>query len=466
MVIKIYDTLTKKKKILKPIDKTIVKIFLCGPTVYNYIHIGNARTITFFDTAVKYLRYKGYNVFYLQNITDIDDKIINKAVELKIPPKKVAEQYEHYYYEDMKSLGVNSVSKYARATSYIEEIKSQVERLVKKGFAYETNDGVYFEVSKFKDFGKLSHQDLNQIKEHSRIEENENKKNFEDFVIWKKKKFDYEPSWPSDFSLGRPGWHIEDTAITEKEFGSQYDIHGGAIDLIFPHHEAEIAQMESLSGKKPLVNYWMHAGFLNLSNEKMSKSLGNVFTLREMLRKYPASHLRYVFLSTKYTKPLDFTLEVMDNAKNSLERINEVIIKLNNYKNAIKDNKKIKSLIKKARLDFEKQMDDDFEIPNAISVIFNFINELNPIIAVYELSTKDAKSILTFFNELNNILGIFDMVEVIIPDHIKELVKKRDEARKKKDFKLSDELRDSIKQKGYYIDDTKGEPVIKKLSNL
>ncbi len=464
MVVKIYNTLTRKKEVLKLLKDKEIKLFVCGPTSYNYIHVGNARTFTFFDTLVKYLRYKGYNVFYLQNITDIDDKIINKALELKIPCKKLSEQYEHYYYEDMKSLGINSISKYARATSYIEEIKSQVKRLVENGFAYETNDGVYFEVSKFKGFGKLSHQDLSQIKEHSRIEVNENKKNSEDFVIWKKKKFDYEPSWPSDFSLGRPGWHIEDTAITEKEFGQQYDIHGGALDLIFPHHEAEIAQIESLS-KKPLVKYWMHAGFLNLSNEKMSKSLGNIYTLREMLRKYPAQYLRYIFLSTKYTKPLDFTLELMDNAKNSLDKFNEVIIKLNHYKNAIKDNKKIKVLIKNTRKEFEKHMNDDFEIPNAISVIFNFINEVNIIIASYELSTNDAKMILAFFEELNKILGIFTMEEIEIPDHIKDLVQKRDNARKNKDFNLADELRNKIKEKGYYIDDTKGESIIKKLSN-
>ena len=462
MVLKIYNTLSKKKEIFKPLGNKI-NLFVCGPTVYSFSHIGHGKAYVQFDVIVKYLRkFKGFDVFYLQNITDIDDKIINRSREQNVSTSVLSRQYTKYYFEDMKSLNVDSVSEYAKATSFIDEIKSQVKRLVNKGFAYETNDGVYFEVSKFKDYGKLSKQPLNKIKEGARVEVNENKKNPEDFVIWKKKKFDYEPAWDSDFSLGRPGWHIEDTAITEKYFGPQYDIHGGGADLIFPHHEAEIAQMESVSGKKPLVKYWLHSGFLKVNGQKMSKSLNNFFTIRDVLRKYKPQVLRYFFISSHYRDPLDFTFENLDNSKNSLCRINEFMIKLRNYRNAIHDSKKIDSVLKKYRLNFKKAMDDDFQTSKALSFIFEAVKEFNISLAEASISTNDSVKIRKLMEEFNYVFGIFDPEEKI-PDSVMVIVKIREEARSKKDWVSSDRLRNQIKNLGYIIDDTKEGTIIKKI---
>ena len=264
MTLKLYNTLTRKKEIFKPIKSKEIKMFVCGPTVYDYSHLGHAKTYIQFDLIAKYFRWKGYKLFYVENITDIDDKIIKKADLEKISWEKVRTLYEKYFLEDMKELNINSVDKYARATDYMENILSQVKRLIKKGFAYKISDGWYFDLSKDEDYGKLAkRKDLKEDDSVSRIDENKEKRNFGDFCLWKFSK-PGEPVWESEIGNGRPGWHIEDTAITEKEFGEQYDLHGGGIDLIFPHHEAEIAQMESISGKKPLVRYWMHTGFLKM----------------------------------------------------------------------------------------------------------------------------------------------------------------------------------------------------------
>ena len=286
MVLKLYNTLTRKKEVFKPIKGKEVKIFVCGPTVYDFSHIGHAKTYTQFDLIVKYLRYLGYKVFYLQNLTDIDDKIIKRANEEKNDPLKLAKKFEEEYKKDMLSLGVDSVDKYARATDYIPEIISQVKRLINKGIAYKISDGYYFDLTKFSEYGKLAKRTALEAEDSvSRIDENKEKKNKGDFCLWKFYK-PGEPFWESELGKGRPGWHIEDTAITEKEFGPQYDVHGGAVDLIFPHHEAEIAQMESISGKKPLVKYWLHTAFLNIDTKKMSKSKGNFITIRKALKKY------------------------------------------------------------------------------------------------------------------------------------------------------------------------------------
>ena len=294
-MLKLYNTLTKKKEIFKPMKDKKVNLFICGLTVYDYVHIGHAKTYIQFDFLVKYLRWKGFKVFYLQNVTDIDDRIIKKANDTKQNWKSLALKFEKEYLEDTKNLDIDSINKYARATDFIPQIIDQVNRLVKKGYAYETEDGIYFEVKKFKEYGKLSGQDLNKIIAGSRIDINEKKKNSEDFVLWKKQKPN-EPFWESPFGNGRPGWHIEDTAITEHFFGSQYDLHGGAIDLIFPHHECEIAQQEAASGKKPFVKYWVHTAFLNMGSEKMSKSLGNIIRIKDVLKKYDLKVIRYLFI--------------------------------------------------------------------------------------------------------------------------------------------------------------------------
>ena len=458
MTLKLYNTLTRKTQAFKPRADNKVQFFVCGPTVYDFSHIGHAKSYVQFDVIAKYLRYKGYNVFYLQNITDIDDKIIDRANENKKDPLELAREFEKEYYDDMKALGVDSVDKYAPATNYIAEIIDQIKRLIQKGFAYEIDDGVYFNISKKKDYGKLSKQDLEALKVN-RIEPNPQKKNQGDFSLWKKQK-PGEPAWESHFGKGRPGWHIEDTAITEKEFGPQYDIHGGGIDLIFPHHEAEIAQIESVSGKKPLVKYWLHNGFLRVGGEKMSKSLGNFTTIREARSKWNNLALRYFFLSTHYRSPIDYTEQSLEGAKNSLQRIWDFMLKLDEI-NSEQDNSKITKLIERVRKRFEKSMDNDIDISGALASIFDFVKEINLLISKNKLSKKDAELIKNQMNEFDKVLGILKKEEELSSE-IKLLINQREDARKNKEWKKSDELRDELNKKGYVIEDTAQGPRVKK----
>ncbi|KKU84749.1 MAG: Cysteinyl-tRNA ligase, partial [Parcubacteria group bacterium GW2011_GWA2_47_8b] len=304
----IHDTLSGKKEDLEKVaDNKKLRLFVCGPTVYDYIHIGNARTYIVFDNLVRYLRALGVKVFYLQNITDIDNKIIRRAAEENTNAKSLAKKYEKYYHEDEKALGIKSVTKYARATAHIKQIVRQIQTLIAKGHAYKIDDGYYFDISTFPEYGKLAKRTVNQAEDSvSRIDENVNKKNKGDFALWKFKK-ENEPSWKTPIGEGRPGWHIEDTAITERWFGPQYDIHGGAVDLKFPHHEAEIAQQEAASGKKPMVKVWMHSGFLVVGGEKMAKSSGNFVTVRDFLKQYPVEVLRYLVAAHHYRSPLDYS---------------------------------------------------------------------------------------------------------------------------------------------------------------
>ena len=455
MTLKIYNTLSRKKETFKSIKKNQVNLFVCGPTVYDYAHLGHAKTYTQFDVIVKYLRYKGYKVFYLQNITDIDDKIINRANKEQTDWKEIVAKYEKEYFEDMKNLGIDSVNKYAKATDYIKEIISQVKRLIEKGVAYKISDGYYFDLTKFKEYGKLAKRKILEKGDAvSRIDENPEKRNSGDFCLWKFKK-ENEPFWASDFARsnsegkfekfeqgreqselgeGRPGWHIEDTAITEKELGSQYDIHGGGLDLIFPHHEAEIAQMESISGKKPLVRYWMHTGFLKIDKEKMSKSLGNFSTIKEILKRYSPEIIRYVFASTHYRKPIDFSDKILENARLSYGR-------LKNICEEIKDDGKING---KYLEEFEKAMDDDFNFPKALQVLWKLVRD-GKSIGKYQ-TIKKIDEVFCF--------NLLEKEKIEISKEIQKIVEEREQARKNKNWKKADELREVLKKKGYLIDDT------------
>src|SRR3989338_8336759 len=332
IMLKVYNTLSRKKEVLKPFDSAQGKkltLFVCGVTAYDLSHIGHARTYIAFDMIVKYLRQKGLDVFYLQNVTDVDDKIIQRAKELGGNPRALARKFEKEYRADMKKLGVNAVTQYARATDYIPEIISQVERLLKKGYAYEIEgDGIYFDISKFKEYGKLSRRTSEQAQDAvSRIDESVRKLNKGDFALWKLSK-PGEPKWKSPWGWGRPGWHIEDTAITEQFFGPQYDVHGGGVDLKFPHHEAEIAQQEAASGKKPFVKIWAHTGFLINKDQKMSKSLGNFETVHELLKKYPKEVLRFYLLSSYYRSPLDYSDKMFKQSQAAVSRIADFIQRL------------------------------------------------------------------------------------------------------------------------------------------
>jgi len=451
MTIKIYNTLTRKKELFKPRINKKVNLFVCGPTVYDYSHIGHAKTYVQFDIIVKYLRFRGYKVFYLQNVTDIDDKIIQRAKEQKKKPIDLARDFEKEYHKDMKSLGVNSVDKFARATDHIKEIQKQVKTLMDKGYAYIIeSDGVYFNLSKSPDYGKLSGRKTEDAEDAvTRIDDSKKKKNKGDFCLWKKSKKD-EPSWKDPwFDGGRPGWHIEDTAISEKKFGPQYDIHGGARDLIFPHHEAEIAQMEAASGKKPFVKYWLHTGFLNVKGQKMAKSLGNFITIRDALKKRDSKVLRFFYLSAHYRSPIDFSEELLIQAKNSLERLNDFVRKVKNA-----DEKEDDKLIDKTRKEFLKYMDDDFDIPKALAVIFDFVKEVNK-----KGGSKKSYELMLEFDEIFNVL---ETKEEKIPSEIKKLVKERDKARKGKDYEKADKIREEIKNKGYILEDTEEGTIVKR----
>jgi cysteinyl-tRNA synthetase len=449
MPIKIYSTLSRKKEILKPIKGKDIKLFVCGITPYDNPHIGHAKTYIQFDFIVKYLRFKKYNLFYLQNITDIDDRIIEKSQREKSDWKSISDRYEKIFLQNMDDLHVNSISKYAHATDYIKDIITQVKTLIKKGYAYKIEDGYYFDLSKFPDYGKLSGRTTTDAESAiTRIDDSLSKKNKGDFCLWKFSK-ENEPSWQADIGTGRPGWHIEDTAITEHFFGPQYDMHGGARDLIFPHHEAEIAQMESASGKKPLVKYWLHTGFLNISGTKMSKSLGNFITISELLKKYDYRLVRFFYLTKQYRTPIDFSYDLIDQSKTALDRLNEFVN--NSKKNKSKLGKKV---LKQAKREFYAALDDDFDTPKAFSVLFDFVREAN--------KQGPNEDCYKFMKEINLFLDILNFDQQEIPKEMLELAKKRLEARKNKEFKLADELRFKVIEKGYIIEDSDNGFKIKK----
>ncbi len=491
--IKIYNTLTGKKDLLKPLKNKKVNLFVCGPTVYDFSHIGHARTYIIFDCFVKYLQHAGFTVFYLQNITDVDDKIIQRAREKGVSAEHLAEAFFQEHLKDMKNLHITTVNKYAKATDYIKEIISQVERLQKKGFAYTLDDGIYFDISKVKHYGKLSHRTALQAEDSvSRIDYSKNKKNRGDFCLWKFVPtaprildkigtIEGEPQWPAPFGAGRPGWHIEDTAITETFFGAQYDIHGGARDLIFPHHEAEITQMESLSDKKPMAKYWMHTGFLTVDSQKMSKSLGNGTSIDNFLQRYPVQHLRFWIAKNLWHSPVDYSESVMIEVKMALEKIEEFLRKITNYKLPSLDSlsrrggqttnksklpkSKIQNLLKGGKENFYKNLADDFNTPKAFAVLFELIKNVNKLMGESALDKKTAKEIYEFFEEINEIFDIIDFKKLKtsnVPKEVTELVKARENYRKEKEWQKADEARKEIAKYGYTVDDTKDGTVLKK----
>ncbi|MBI5803402.1 cysteine--tRNA ligase [Candidatus Pacearchaeota archaeon] len=439
-MLKFYNTLTRKKEAFKPMKKGKVNMFVCGPTLHDYPHLGNGRTFVSFDVIARYLKWKRYKLFYLQNLTDIDDKIINKARENQVEWKEIKEKYEKIYLQDMKKLNITSVKKYARATDYIKEIISQVKRLIKKKYVYKISDGWYFDLSKDKDYGKLSGRtELKSGDSVSRIDENKEKKNKGDFCVWKFSKLG-EPMWKSDIGDGRPGWHIEDTAITEKEFGERYDIHGGGIDLMFPHHEAEISQMESLSGKKPFVRYWLHTGFLNINEEKMSKSLGNFITIKDVHEE--AMIVRYFLISNHYRNTINFSNQKMEDARNSYERLKNIVSEL-------KDDKKIN---KKYLQEFETAMDNDINTPEALQVLWKLLRDGN----------EEGKFITV--KKMDEVFGLnlLKKEKNTIPKEVKKLAKERGNARKNKNWKKADEMREKINKLGYIIEDKERGYVLRK----
>lgn len=457
-MINVYNTMSRQKEELV-IDNNVIKLFVCGPTVYDYSHIGHARTYISFDVIVRYLKHKGYSVFYLQNITDIDDKIINRAKEKNVDPIELSHKFEEEYLKDMKLLNVTNVNFYARATEHMQAIINQIQTLMDKGYAYDTPTGVYFDVSKFEGFAKLSNRKLDDL-QNVRIAVDSTKKDPKDFALWKKQ--DEQPYWDSPWGKGRPGWHIEDTAITETYFGPQYNIHGGGLDLIFPHHDAEIAQMEAASGKEPLVEYWMHTGFLNVRGEKMSKSLGNFITIKELLKQYSPETYRFFVLSTHYRSPIDFSDEILKQAENSLNRIRNTGKLLLDYYNsedmADSDDEAVVEDLNKFREDFFNAMDNDFNTPIALSSLFDYTHKLNKKIASCEISQDTTLEIINTLKAIESILGIDILVEDSVGsdlsnDILNILTDVREKLRSKKDWDLADKIRDDLSQLDISLED-------------
>ena len=459
-MLKLYNTLSRKKEPLKTRPGKKISLFVCGPTVYDFAHLGNARTYISFDAFVRFLRSQGYKVDYLQNITDIDDKIIKRAKQAKITPQALAKRFEKEYKKDMKALGIMSVSKYARATEHIKEIISQIKRLVQKGYAYKIDgDGLYYDILKFKDYGKLSGRtSLGAEDAVSRIDESVRKRNKGDFALWKVSKKG-EPKWKSPWGWGRPGWHIEDTAMTEKHFGVQYELHGGARDLIFPHHEAEIAQMEAISGKKPMAKHWMHSGFLTVEGEKMAKSLGNFITVQDFLKTHSARALRLLVLKAHYRSPIDYSDKLLLQTRRELKRIDEFVDTLRRYKGGGKAHLAMKQF----QQDFYHALEDDFNTPKAIATLFRLITKSNSFLAKDNLAVKDKEGITHFLKEVDSIFGFifFAKAKIVIPEAILKLADEREKYRKAKQWQKADETREKLLKRGWLIDDTPRGPRLK-----
>ena len=461
MSIQIYNTLSKRKEEFKPLEPGKVKMYVCGPTVYNLIHIGNARPMIVFDTVRRYMEYKGYEVNYVSNFTDVDDKIIKKANEEGVEPSVISERYIAECKKDMEGMNIKPATKNPKATEEIGGMLDMIQTLIDKGHAYPASDGtVYFRTRSFKDYGKLSHKNLDDLQGGNRsllVSGEDQKEDPLDFVLWKPKK-EGEPSWPSPWGDGRPGWHIECSVMSKKYLGEQIDIHAGGEDLIFPHHENEIAQSEACNDKE-FAHYWMHNGFLNINNVKMSKSLGNFFTVREIAEKYDLQVLRFFMLSAHYRSPLNFSAELMEASRNGLERILTAVDRLrtlNVQGEACTEKEKEQMKVFDALVaKYEAAMEDDFNTADAISAIFEMVKAAN--IHVTETSTAAFRDqILSEIVRLCDVLGIkTEKKEELLDDEIQALIDERQAARKAKNFARADEIRDELLAKGIILKDTR-----------
>jgi len=454
---KIYNTLTRKKEEFIPITKGEVKMYACGPTVYNYFHIGNARPFVVFDTMRRYLEYRGYKVTFVQNFTDVDDKIINKAKEEGITPKEVGEKYIDEYFKDAKAIGVKEATIHPKVTENIDEIIEFIEKLIDKGYAYEVNGDVYYDTKKFDDYGKLSKQGLEDLEVGARIEVNTIKKHPTDFALWKAQKTG-EIGWDCPWGKGRPGWHIECSVMANKYLGETIDIHGGGQDLIFPHHENEIAQSEACTGKA-FSNYWMHNGYITINNEKMSKSKGNFFTVRDILKEFDGEVIRFFLLSAQYRNPVNFSRELIHQAENGLERLYNAKNNLNHLLDNVKELEMTEEEserfagFEKFREKFMNAMDDDLNTADAIAAIFELVKDMNSNVDADSSKEMINKS-MDLFMELVDVLGIVAKKEESLDEEIEKLVQQRQEARKNRDFALADKIRDDLKARGIILEDT------------
>lgn len=453
----VFNTLSRRLETFEPLVGRRVFMFVCGPTVYDYSHLGHARTYVFYDTLARFLRKLGYSLFYLQNITDVDDKIVSRAAEEGKHPIELAREFESHYYEDMRALNVTSVNLYARASDYLKEIFEQIEALLNKGHAYVTESGVYFDITTFADYGKLSGQKPEELRVH-RIEPDPTKRNPGDFALWRNRPRE-EFGWDSPWGYGRPGWHIEDTAISIRHFGKQYDIHGGAIELAFPHHEAEIAQAESFTGVKPFVKYWIHTGLLTVEGEKMSKSLGNFVTIREALGKYDANVLRIFLLSRHYRSPIDFRWEYLEQAKGSYERIINCFENIKELEEGESiEEKEFLERVRRGRLSFYARMMDDLNTAEAIGELHELVREANSYSErVGVISDCGRREVLSTFTEIFDVLGLkveSSFEETKLRALVSLVLEIRENLRRRREYELADEIRARLRELGIEVQDT------------
>lgn len=459
---KIYNTMSKKKEEFVPLEEGKVKMYVCGPTVYNFIHIGNARPMIVFDTVRRYFEYKGYDVNYVSNFTDVDDKIIKKAIEEGVTAEEISRRYIAECRKDMEGMNVKPATKHPLATEEICGMVDMIQSLIDKGYAYEKNGTVYYRTRKFKDYGKLSHKNLDDLQSGGRallVTGEDEKEDPLDFVLWKPKK-EGEPAWQSPWSEGRPGWHIECSEMSKKYLGEQIDIHAGGEDLIFPHHENEIAQSEAANGKE-FARYWMHNGFLNIDNRKMSKSLGNFFTVREIGEKYDLQVLRFFMLSAHYRSPLNFSAELMEAAKSGLDRIitaaDNLKFLMTNAKSDVMSEEEEQRYEASAQFTagFEKAMDDDFNTADAIAAVFEYVKFINTNTGA-DSSKEYLEKLYGRLEKLTDVLGIIiDRKEEMLDADIEALIEERQAARKEKNFARADAIREELLSKGIILEDTR-----------
>jgi cysteinyl-tRNA synthetase len=453
-MIKFFNTLTKKKEEFLPVEDNIVKMYTCGPTVYDLAHIGNFRAYVFEDLLHRYLEFRNYKVIRVMNITDVDDKTIKGARENGVSLREYTDKYIKIFIEDMETLRLKKPDFMPRATEHIKEMVELIKKLLEKGYAYYKDGSIYFSISKFPSYGKLSGIDKSKVKIGARVDVDEyEKEDLRDFVLWKKAKEDEGVWWETEIGKGRPGWHIECSAMSMKYLGETFDIHTGGVDNIFPHHENEIAQSEAATGKK-FVNYWLHCAHLLVNGEKMSKSKGNFYTLRDLLNKgYNPVAIRYLLLSTHYRDPLNFTENSLKQAENTVKNYNDFYKGLNICAGEIY-NEEIKKEIEKARNGFIESLDDDLNISGALSSIFNLIKKVNIFFSKGEIGRKNVIEIKEFLEDIDNVLCILEKKEENLPEDILNLIKEREKARKEKDFKKADLIREKLKEKGIILEDT------------
>ena len=484
MVLRVFNTLSGKKEVFSPVEEGKVKMYVCGMTVYSDVHIGHARTYLAFDIIRRYLEYKGYDVFYVQNITDVDDKIIRAANERGMDPLEYSKYYAERCLSDLDKLGIRRADLYPKASENVDEMIKMIERIIENGYGYISGGDVYFSVEKFEGYGKLSKQKLEEMKAGARIEPGEKKRNPLDFALWKSAKPN-EPKWKSPWGEGRPGWHIECSAMSSKYLGLPFDIHGGGSDLIFPHHENEIAQTEAAYGKG-FAKYWLHTGLLSVEGEKMSKSLGNIIPVREILKEFDAEVIRFFLASTHYRKPANFTFDAVENAKTAVERIYRIYDRLSAVEKEGEVRKDIMAMLEVARRNFEDAMDDDFNTPKALAVIFNYIGKINELLDK-GINANEAKTLRENLVRMCNVLTLLQGMEVEIKldsligilekyakgykakdveDAIDHLLSIREKARKEKNWALADAIRSDLQSVGLEIEDTKEGTIWRKKRTL